>query len=177
MQLLVVVPHHKNSHKWRQVPISYEAPLALVRKLLWYISVGHGLLTNQTEERLLFVRANGKLFQEANHLTTWFKVLQKFHGCILGGGLGLPPNQLRHIFVTNLQDMHREQAKLALQQMAGGGVGASQAGMLPLPFSSAMAMGNSVEQWDKTYDRHFDRSCVDAAVACMPAFIARLQAT
>lgn len=167
LQLKLVVPHHKNSTVWGNVAITYNLPYAWVEKSWWYISHGHKCLTRDTGERCLFVSSKGKAFRPSD-LTYWFTSLQRTLKMKLGGDKnGMPPGQLRHVFITALQDMRAHKAADQPEQDP------CMQAQLPLPGSSAMAMGNSMGQWNLTYDRNYRRRDVEACIMNMPAFIAR----
>ena len=90
----------------------------------------------------MFVDKNGQAFEDCTFTTYWYGLLRR-----LGCKQAFPPSWLRHIFV----DERRSKARVE----GPSDVGASQ------------VMGNSVAQWDKTYDLEYDSRNAQEAVNAM----------
>lgn len=166
LQAQLLLTHHKTSVNGVN-PITYPLPLGWMRKALPYLTIGHAYLTQHTKARHLFTSSKGEPYS-SGMLWYWFTRLQAKYDVCLGepGVKAMSPNKLRSVFVTAVQDMH---GGMLMQH------GNAYMASLPLPADAALCMGNSVKQWDRTYDKHHGARSAKAAVDNMPAFVAAVR--
>jgi len=170
------VVHHKNSPRWGgSSAIRVWLPPELFDLLDYHTSRGYSLLMRGMERgdaqqpaapKSLFISlANARplLPQEVSQLFT--AVVLEGSGCKFG------PQVCRSIYVAGSRDMQAGAAPAAAAAAAAGS--SHQASTGP---GAAMVMGNSLQVWDRVYDRHFDQRQAEEALASFPAWREAMQA-
>ena len=145
-QLWLDLPHHKNRDRWHADPIILRLPAELAHLMHCYLQQGHCVLFPQGLPFMFGDSKNGKPFDTPSAFHYYFRVLLKR----LGASAVIPPSRMRHIFVDERRSLD-------------AAPGPSNAG-------AATVMGNSVQEWDRSYDLDMRRRESQAAVDSMPAW-------
>ena len=145
-QLWLDLPHHKNQDRWHADPIILRLPAELAHLMHCYLQQGHCVLFPQGLPYMFGDSRNGKHFDTPSAFHYYFSVLLKR----LGASAVIPPSRMRHIFVDERRSLD-------------AAPGPSNAG-------AATVMGNSVQEWDRSYDLDMRRRESQAAVDSMPAW-------
>lgn len=128
-QLIVHLPHHKTAGAAHGKPITFELPPQLNQLAIAYVGWAHGVLSDGAPQGLSHVFFNtqhGPLSPSV--YTSWWK-----RHVLAGTGWDISPQLCRHIFVTEVME-RIEDGRPA-----------------PRPADAAYIMGNSEEQWLKSY--------------------------
>jgi hypothetical protein len=147
----LVFSHHKNSRKWGGVEISFQVPSELGPLLDHHTSTGLATLTRAMQNEVepspfLFVNpATGQPLRVEDMAQTWAGIVLEGSGCQFG------PQRCRSIFVTSMRT--------------------SLTGLHPE--MAAYMMGNSMREWDKTYDLNFASNQQMAVMGRMSEWRAR----
>lgn len=142
------LPHHKNQRRWHADPIIVRLPEELALLVHAYLLHAHPLLCHG--QAFMFCDKKGRPFEAAAPFNYyWTGVLQK-----LGSPAVFPPSRIRHIFVDE---------RRSLDPAPG-----------PSNHGAATVMGNSVAQWDRSYDLGMRSRETQAAVDAMPGWRAAM---
>ena len=141
-ELWLELPHHKNQRRWHADAIIVRLPGELAQLVYTSLLQGHAVLSPGMP--YMFCDKKGRLFQSAAPFCHYFnKVLQR-----IGSPAVFPPSRIRHIFVDERRSL----------DAAPG----------PSNVGAATVMGNSVGQWDRSYDLGMRSRETQAAVDAMP---------
>ena len=141
-ELWLELPHHKNQRRWHADAIIVRLPGELAQLVYTYLLQGHAVLSPGMP--YMFCDRKGRPFQSAARFCHYFnKVLQR-----IGSPAVFPPSRIRHIFVDERRSL----------DAAPG----------PSNVGAATVMGNSVGQWDRSYDLGMRSRETQAAVDAMP---------
>ena len=149
LRVVFSLPHHKNTNAWGAT-IHFEAPAELAELLHMWATQGHDELCQHTfligspPTPTLFMTPSGKAINSSSMQYFWHTWLGK------NGGVGkMPPSMCRHIFVSERRSDDRVDG--------------------PSDRGAAMAMGNSLDAWDRYYEkqRHFHPADCQRAVNAM----------
>lgn len=154
-QWQLVFSHHKNSGKWGGQPIKMPFPQPIALLMTQHLQWGLGQVSGAAAAArgagasgsgspppppaalpptLFFNLSTCQPLKPGEVAGAWAKVV------LVGTGVRLGPQRLRSIFVTEVR---------GAAAAAGAGAGAGQEREL------AFLMGNSLREWDNTYDRLF----------------------
>ena len=127
-KLEVIMPHHKVSKKLGGKAITFTFPPELEEMASVYLQIARPMLQySGLEIGTFFITKQGKVFSESRWSQVWGKVFERE----VDGSHSSPP-KMRKVFVGGVRE--------------GQGVGTPNEG------GAAAVMGNSVEQWNTTYD-------------------------
>ena len=144
-RLHAYLPHHKVARHWRGKPISFALPPKLDELAQLYLKEARPLLLAPYGSTVdtFFVSKKALAFTESNMCTHWKRVMRR----LLTELESTSPQLMRKLFVGRLRN-------------------ATTGPRIP-EVGAQHIMGNSMKQWDRTYDTNFFQRNAQVAVDAM----------
>ncbi len=172
----LVVVHHKNARRKKWGPLQFKLPDDVVEYLGPHIEWGHKLIT--TSPFLFVASHSGKRFTLESFCQDFRTWISNSTGACFG------PQRLRHIFITERMDdpdgpgpSNKGAAMVSLLVAVQGPTGKLFAVCMTQTHHPSWSlcvchlvqvMGNSLDQWHRSYDLNFARRLAQPAVDAMP---------